>query len=580
VSDETGGLRVVAVVSDPDTVELLGRTLASSGDVLSVATDLAEGLTRVSSHVPDVAFVDVAEGQTAGLAVLHHVRALAPGVPVYALLRPDRLELGTQAIALGAAGVLVLPLTGDDVLTTLAEVRTRRAEKELYRELQRSAHAARLESELFARVAELADCETRREAAGRLVGALGTAGSRRTIVYLPTGEGQRQLLRAAASEGAPEGPAFCEEMELNAFAEEQGLEVVRLALKRELGGIVLAERLLETLGDDVRQTAMSALTAQGATLLSLIGAREEARRGGMKDPRSSAYTFAYFVDVAGREIDMARRHKRRFALATIGVHSRSEERADSPEPTLATVEGVLGAVRDTDVLARVDANEFYLLLPETGGLGAHACRRRVLERLGAAGATVDYDIGVGVAVYPHDGGDLSRLLRMARHRAEICRVSVVGTLGLRNLGLAEIVDTLLARPAIHESSATLVESPRAVELPMTDVAGLIGAGIREAQRGGPIIAAVTRRAGVGIGGALGGEIAREGDDRRVQAVDVSHAPGCANVEACAVIAEQGAYALLGRSEGHVVRAVHAADPVLVDLLVQRLGEAAGVRLFD
>jgi hypothetical protein len=325
---------------------------------------------------------------------------------------------------------------------------------------------------------------------------------------------------------------------------------------------------------------MSALTAQGATLLSLIGAREEARRGGMKDPRSSAYTFAYFVDVAGREIDMARRHRRRFALATIGVHPRNEERADAPEPTLATVEGVLGAVRDTDVLARVDANEFYLLLPETGGLGAHACRRRVLERLGAAGATVDYDIGVGVAVYPHDGGDLSRLLRMARHRAEICRVSVVGTLGLRNLGLAEIVDTLLARPAIHESSATLVESPRAVELPMTDVAGLIGAGIREAQRGGPIIAAVTRRAGVGIGGALGGEIAREGDDRRVQAVDVSHAPGCANVEACAVIAEQGAYALLGRSEGHVVRAVHAADPVLVDLLVQRLGEAAGVRLFD
>jgi CheY-like chemotaxis protein len=578
VSEGADGLRVVAVVSDPDTVALLGRTLAGSGDRLSVATDLAEGLTRVSSHVPDVAFVDVAEGQTAGLAVLHHVRALAPSVPVYALLRPDRLELGTQAVALGAAGVLVLPLTGDDVLTTLAEVRTRLAEKELYRELQRSAHAARLESELFARVAELADCETRREAAGRLVGVLAAAGSRRTIVYLPTSEGQRQLLRAAASDGAPEGPAFCEEMELNAFADAQQLEVVRLALKRELGGIVLADRLLESLGADVRDTAMSALTAQGATLLSLIGAREEARRGGMKDPRSSAYTFAYFVDVAGREIDMARRHRRRFALATISVHAR-EESADAPEPTLATVEGVLGAVRDTDVLARVDANEFYLLLPETGGLGAHACRRRVLERLTQAGATKDYDVGVGVAVYPHDGGDLSRLLRMARHRAEICRVSVVGTLGLERLSLGEIVDSLLARPAIHESSASLVESPRAVELPMTDVAGLIGAGIREAQRGGPIVAAVTRRAGIGIGGSLGGETGRD-DDRKVQAVDVSHAPGCANVEACAVIAEQGAYALLGRSEGHIVRAVHAADPVLVDLLVQRLGEAAGVRLFD
>jgi GGDEF domain-containing protein len=527
-----------------------------------------------------VAFVDVAEGQTAGLAVLHHVRALAPGVPVYALLRADRLELGTQAIALGAAGVLVLPLTGDDVLTTLAEVRTRLAEKELYRDLERSARAARLESELFARVAELADCETRREAAGKLAAVLANAGSRRTLVYLPTSEGQRQLLRAAQSEGAPEGPAFCEEMELNAFAEQQGLEVVRLALKRELGGIVLSERLLETLGPDVRQTAMSALVAQGATLLSLIGAREEARRGGMKDPRSSAYTFAYFVDVAGREIDMARRHRRRFALATISVHPRKEEHGDATEPTLATVEGVLGAVRDTDVLARVDANEFYLLLPETGGLGAHACRRRVLERLAAAGATENYDVGVGVAVYPHDGGDLSRLLRMARHRAEICRVSVVGTLGLTRLGLAGIVDALLARPAIHEANASPLESPRAIELPMTDVVGLIGAGIREAQRGGPVVAAVTRRAGVGIGGSLGGETSRDGDERRVQAVDVSHAAGCANVEACAVIAEQGAYVLLGRSEGHVVRAVHAADPVLVDLVVQRLGEAAGVRLFD
>jgi hypothetical protein len=169
---------------------------------------------------------------------------------------------------------------------------------------------------------------------------------------------------------------------------------------------------------------------------------------------------------------------------------------------------------------------------------------------------------------------------MARHRAEICRVSVVGALGLGNMTLAHMVDALLARPAIHEANASLLESPRAIELPMTDVAVLIGASIREAQRGGPIVAAVTRRAGVGLGGTLGGDAGRDGDDRRVQAVDVSHAPGCANVEACAVIGEQGAYALLGRSEGHIVRAVHASDPVLVDLLVQRLGEAAGVRLFD
>ena len=82
----------------------------------------------------------------------------------------------------------------------------------------------------------------------------------------------------------------------------------------------------------------------------------------MKDPRSSAYTFAYFVDVAGREIDISRRHRRRFALATIGVHARKRARRRAGADAWPPSEGVLGAVRDTDVLARVDANEFYLLL--------------------------------------------------------------------------------------------------------------------------------------------------------------------------------------------------------------------------
>ena len=74
-------LSVIAILTDPDATELISRTLAFSGDQLSVATDLAEGLTRVSNQVPDVALVDVTLGESAGLAVLHHIRALAPTTP-------------------------------------------------------------------------------------------------------------------------------------------------------------------------------------------------------------------------------------------------------------------------------------------------------------------------------------------------------------------------------------------------------------------------------------------------------------------------------------------------------------------
>jgi len=572
------GLEVAAILADQQAVALLDQVVASAGDRLSVSDSVVDGLGRVSSSIPDVALIDVALGQGAGLALIHHIRALAPGIPIYALAAEGRLELGTHAMALGATGVLVMPLTGDAVLTTLSDVRSRRAERDQVDVLRRREQASRLESTLFSQVAELADCETRREAAQRLVRLLSDAGARRAVVYLPAGEGARQLLRGAAHGLDSESPAFCEELELHAFAERHRLGVVRLALRRELGGILLIDGMLDTLSVEAREGTLAALGVQAATVLALIGAREEAQRGGMKDPRSSAYTFAYFVDVAGREIDMARRHRRRFALTTIGVHERKPPAGDAPEPTLATVEPVLGVVRDTDVLARVDANEFYLLLPETSGLGAHSCRRRVLDKLSAAGEADRYEVGVGVAVYPHDGGDLSRLLRVARHRAEVCRVSVVNRLGLRPLGLAEIVDALLAEPA--GVSRDWLEAPRVVELPTTDVVGLVLAAMREASRGGPALVALTRHAGVGIGGVLSAEAGRGGSSGRVHTVDVGAVPGCSNVEVCAVVGEQGTYALVGRSEGHSIRAVHAADPLLADLLIQRLDQLTGTRIAD
>lgn len=578
MTEAATALYVVAIVADPAAAALLERATEGTGDRLSIASNLEDGLGRVSTEVPDVALVDVGIGQNAGLAVLHHIRALSPGVPIYALTPQSRLELGNQALALGATGILVMPLTGDDILTTLSEVRTRRAERARYHAVAERAAASQLEAELFGRVAELAECETRREAAERLLVILEGAGAQSGLVYLPAADGARQLMRAASSKLEFESPGFCEEMQLLGYAERHAFRVLRLALRRELGGLLLLSGELSRLPADARETLLGALAVQAATLLALIAAREEAQRGGMKDPLSSAYTFAYFVDVAGREIDMARRHRRRFALTTIGVHAHGEARPDEPEPTLATVEQVLSAVRDTDVLARVDANEFYLLLPETGGLGAHSCRRRVLDRL--ASATERYDVGVGVAAYPHDGADLSRLLRMARHRAEVCRLSVVERLGLRTFGLAEIVDAVLSEPfGMSPPGTPLFEVPRVIELPMTDVVSLVLGAMREAGRGGASLCALTRHSGVGIGGAVGSAVTHA-SGRQVHTVDVSALPGCANVEVCAVVAEQGAYALVGRSEGRSVRAVHSADPLLADLLIQRLSQAAGARWAD
>jgi len=76
---------------------------------------------------------------------------------------------------------------------------------------------------------------------------------------------------------------------------------------------------------------------------------------GIKDPKTSAYTFAYFADLAGREIEMSRRHDRRFSVATLSIDN-FEMLAAQLEPhelsvmTSRIVEVALDTIRDSDVL--------------------------------------------------------------------------------------------------------------------------------------------------------------------------------------------------------------------------------------
>jgi GGDEF domain-containing protein len=510
--------------------------------------------------------------------VLHHVRALAPNVVVFALTSADRLDLGVQAVALGGAGVLVKPISGDELLNAVSDVRTRIGERIERAELMRAARSAARGASLSGDIAEIASAKTRREAAQRIAQVIGgAAGAEEVVVYLPAAEGSRQLLRASVVGEVANAPTFCEEMEALTFASERGMTVVRLALLREFSGLVLIG------GGDVgdpsstQQPLVELVATQAATVLSLIGAREQSHRGAMKDPASSAYTFAYFVDVAGREIAMARRHGRRFSLATVGLELAPESGVgDETEPTVFGAERVLGAVRDTDVLARVDANEFYLLLPETGGPGAHACRRRILGQLGAVNGASQFSTAVGVATFPHDGSDLSQLLRVAKFRADASRSSVVHTMSLAGLPLGQLIDALLAVvPDAQARKLAPLETPHYIELPVTDLMGLVSSAVGEATRGGTTRVLATQRAGLSVGSAVRADMSRVGEVLKAETVDVSRVAGCERVDVLIVIAEHATYTLAGRTEGSLVRAVHSTDPLLSDLLVARLSEIAG-----
>ena len=55
-------LEVAAIVAESQAVALLDRVIGGAGDRLSLSDSVVDGLTRVSSQIPDVVLVDVALG--------------------------------------------------------------------------------------------------------------------------------------------------------------------------------------------------------------------------------------------------------------------------------------------------------------------------------------------------------------------------------------------------------------------------------------------------------------------------------------------------------------------------------------
>ncbi len=570
-------MTVLAIVDVAPIVQLFGRVFNSPDDRVLVATTLAEGLAVAASESPDLAFVDVSLGHNAGLALVHHLRAVAPSAVVYALASEASLHIGAQAVALGGAGLIMMPPSGDELLSAAAEVRSRLAALKEKERLKEQADFARRAAECASRIAALAECSDRREAAKKLAEIfteMTAAGA--GAVYIPASEGSAELIQSGTCGKLLNAPTFIDEMGLVTFARQNGCEMVPLAVRQFAEGHVLLQGVPAAWQAQEHASA-ELMAGQAATTLALLGERERSTRGAIKDLTTSAYTFAYFVDIAGREIDKARRYGRRFALATIAL----DENAASAPTDLAEV--ILSVVRDTDVLARVDEHEFYLLMPETGGVGAQSCRRRVLQSAAAragqpAAGGMPEGLTIGVATYPHDGTDLSKLLRGAKRRAEMSRRSIVRSIGNR-LSLSDLIDELMVRSA-QTSGDPDFEGARAIELSLRDAIDLAIAAVSEAMRGGPTFVAVAHHPELGLSSSVRAHLGHDREGLSLHILDVRGAAGCADLQVLTVIAEHGAYLLVGRSDGVGMRGVHGSDPILVDLVTLRSGQTAGVRLLD
>jgi ActR/RegA family two-component response regulator len=556
-------LRVLALTDDAPTRDLLARVLQGRDPVL--ASDPSAAIEAMAVAAPDLVFVDVSAFGGAALALVHHVKALAPDVCIHALARPSALEAAAAAVALGGAGVLVLPLEGDEVLTAIADAELKRSDREDRDRLRRANGAAERLLSAAREVSSIDATSDRSSAAASVARIVRHAlGARDVAVYLS--EGADLFVRGGVAGDTGSVPASATTAELDGMAVAAGWG--RVPLGSSQGHVMV--RPPPAADDEAGQQAAATLAALAAVPLAMVTQTEQAHGGTIKDPDSSAYSFAYYADVAGREIDRARRHGRRFAIATIALRDDGRSGADMA----GVADRLLDALGEAAILARVDEHEFHALLPETDGLGAHACRRRILAKIAGGIGPEAY---VGVAAFPHDGPNLSQLLRVARRRSEACRASTVR----RTCGHLSTLDEMLwalegAAPSSDPALAGMVT--RALDLPPDAARALVGSVLAEAARAGSALVLAAGGEGAQVGNAVRQASATAKDGMAVYVVDLERMPGQPSVEALAVLSEHATYALLARESGGRLRGIHSADPLLADLLAERVGRTAGVRL--
>ena len=555
-------LRVLVVVEDAPTRHAIEHVVNDDGDVLVVAGSVEEAVALSSTERIDVAFVELRVEGGAAIALCHHLPGVVPGIKLVAIVHPAEIDRGPEALSLGATSVLVAPPTGDAIAHALGAVKAENVRKREVGVLEQKLARERKRLETYDRLVRFARGAAPSDAVRAIVdGVSQLSAAQGVALYATFGDDESDRVLLASIGTAQDLPKSCPPADLSRLVQARGARVVPLvAGPGELGMLVL-DRAPQT-----PEPEIALLADLAAAMLSIVDRPDV-------DESMRIFPPKHFRTVADRLLTLAQRHDRRASVLAITIPGDKPNRREEATREIADI------VRTTDALSGVEEGDLVLLLPETSALGAHACRRRILARLSGdrrarpkgaprteprSGPRIA-PVAVGVATFPHDGGNLRRLVSAARARAVDDARSSVHALALDGLALGELVDALLSRPMLDAGP----RSSYPLDVACSALFTLAARACQEARRGGESQVTTTLQPGLGLAAA-----ARQVVAPRVH--DVRGEPGCESIEAIVIEAEHGTWVCCGRIKGDRFQGVHAADPLLADVLERRIVAAGRV----
>ncbi len=171
----------------------------------------------------------------------------------------------------------------------------------------------------------------------------------------------------------------------------------------------------EVLSEDGKLEAYEVITEDVTRQREL---EDHLRRQASSDSLTGLANYRRLVDVLDSEIKRSNRTNREFALLFFDMDGlkRINDRHGHMigGQALCRLADVLSSCcRDIDTPARFGGDEFAVVLPETNAEAANRVARRICESVANDTNGPKLSVSVGMAVYPHDGETIEKLLREA-----------------------------------------------------------------------------------------------------------------------------------------------------------------------
>ena len=116
--------KILVIDDEEDLRENLKYILKMKGYEVALAEDGVQGLKKLESYVPDLIILDLNMPNMGGLELIKNIKAL-PGykfVPILTLTTESDASKRDEGKRLGAAGWLVKPISGADLLKVLKQL--------------------------------------------------------------------------------------------------------------------------------------------------------------------------------------------------------------------------------------------------------------------------------------------------------------------------------------------------------------------------------------------------------------------------------------------------------------------------